>query len=237
MLLDRSVRFAQIGCFRFADFRLFIRSPLVLLDNVTKEARLILSYEVGFFYFVLQHCKDRVLGFGAHGLIGDLAVFHDNQGRDAHDAKLACQLGLFIYIDFADLDIRTLPGDFFYDGDHHTARTTPRCPEVQKDGLVGIHNFILEIVFIDIDGRHFYILLMSFMASLYLNTNCPSVMTSPKLRFFVAGYYLTHPAIDIAIPARLVQPGTERSCCQNPRGFAAAAHHDQISGHNREGKE
>lgn len=49
MLLDRSVRFAQIGCFRFADFRLFIRSPLVSLDNVKEEARLILSYEVGFF--------------------------------------------------------------------------------------------------------------------------------------------------------------------------------------------
>ena len=45
-----------------------------------------------------------------------------------------------------------------YDRDHHTTRSTPRRPKIQKDRFIRIHYFVLEIIFIDINFSHFIIL-------------------------------------------------------------------------------
>ena len=52
----------------------------------------------------------------------------------------------------AHLDIAAFPGDLLNDGNHHAAGAAPGSPEVQQDGFVGVHYFILEIGFIDIDS-------------------------------------------------------------------------------------
>ena len=63
-------------------------------------------------------------------------------------------------VHLADLDIVALPGDLLHDGDDHAAGTAPGSPEVQQNGLVGIHHFTLDVVLIDIDSGHIQILLL-----------------------------------------------------------------------------
>ena len=51
-------------------------------------------------------------------------------------------------------------GSFFKNRSEHAAGTAPGSPEVQQNGLVGIHHFTLDVVLIDIDSGHIQILLL-----------------------------------------------------------------------------
>ena len=50
-------------------------------------------------------------------------------------------------MEFADLAIVSLLCDFRYDRTYHTAGTTPVNIEIEKNGFLGIQNFVCEIFF------------------------------------------------------------------------------------------
>ena len=58
----------------------------------------------------LQELQDIFLRHVADPLVDLFAILEDQQGRDAHDTELACQLGLFVNIDLADLKISAFCG-------------------------------------------------------------------------------------------------------------------------------
>ena len=95
-----------------------------------------------------------MLGFCAYRLFYDVAILQNHQRRDRHDPVAVCQFRLFVDIDFADLDVLPLFCDLVQDGTYHTAGSAPACEEVQKHRLVGIQNFLMEIVFVDVKYLH-----------------------------------------------------------------------------------
>ena len=100
------------------------------------------------------------LGAGTHSLIHKLAVAEHQQGGDAHHAELGGQLGLFIHIDLAHLDIGALLGHLVHDGAQHPAGAAPGGPEVQQNRLCAVQHLGFKIFFGNgnnshIDSLHF----------------------------------------------------------------------------------
>ena len=64
-----------------------------------------------------------------------------------HDlaATLLGQLGLFVHVHLADLDVTAFAGDLVHDRRNHLARTAPVCIEVDQHRLVRLHHFCLKI--------------------------------------------------------------------------------------------
>ena len=50
-------------------------------------------------------------------------------------------------MEFADINIVSLLCDFRYDRTYHAAKTAPDSKEIEKNGFLGIQNFVCEIFF------------------------------------------------------------------------------------------
>ena len=86
-------------------------------------------------FFLRNQGENLGLGTGARSLIDHFAVLHDDERGDAHNAKLGCEFGLLINIDFADLQVCPLVCNLVDDGGYHAAWATPACPEIEEYGF------------------------------------------------------------------------------------------------------
>ena len=99
----------------------------------------------------LQHTGLRAC---THGLTHQLALLKHQQGGDAHHAELRGQLGLFIHIDLAHLDIGALLGHLVHDGAQHPAGAAPGGPEVQQNRLCAVQHLGFKIFFGNGNNSH-----------------------------------------------------------------------------------
>ena len=67
-------------------------------------------------------------------LLGELAVFEDQQGRNGHDLEFDGDVGIVVDVDLADGDIGEFVRKFLQNRALHAARAAPRSPEVNKNG-------------------------------------------------------------------------------------------------------
>ena len=62
-------------------------------------------------------------------------------------------------MEFADLAIVSLLCDFRYDRTYHAAGTAPISIEIEKNGFLGIQNFVCEIFLLNFTYRHLRVFL------------------------------------------------------------------------------
>lgn len=81
------------------------------------------------------------LGFASdtYLFVHNLAVFENEQGRDAAYAEASSGVAVVVHIQFANDGFTVqLFSQFFYGWTNHFTRATPLSPEVHKDRLVGV---------------------------------------------------------------------------------------------------
>ena len=86
----------------------------------------------------VQQSQDGSLGLHTDGGLVNCAVLHNHQSGNAHHTKLHSQFLFLIHINFNNLDIGALLGNFLYQRNYHAARTTPGSPKIHQDGLVHV---------------------------------------------------------------------------------------------------
>ena len=77
----------------------------------------------------------------------EFPVFDYRERGKALYLKPCRSFRLFINMEFADLAIVSLLCDFRCDRTYHTAGTAPDSKEIEKNGFLGIQNFVCEIFF------------------------------------------------------------------------------------------
>ena len=79
----------------------------------------------------IQQIKDCLLRLYADGLGGDLSVFEDHQGGDAHNAVFLSKSWFRIDVYLADQSVvANCLGDLVKNRRHHAARIAPGSPEI-----------------------------------------------------------------------------------------------------------
>jgi len=93
----------------------------------------------------LQPFDDLGLGLDAEGFVLQLAILEEKQGWDIADAVFDGEIGLFIHVDFYDLDgAAFFSGDFIEDRAQHLAGAAPLCPEIDHHGNGGLQDIRSE---------------------------------------------------------------------------------------------
>ena len=96
-------------------------------------------------FISVEEGKNAVFFHIADALLDHLAVSHNDESGDRHNTEFLGKLVFFVNVDLADDDIVALVCNLFNDRSDHTAGAAPGCPEIEKNGFVGICNFV-EIV-------------------------------------------------------------------------------------------
>ena len=93
----------------------------------------------------LQFGDKRRLGLVANYLMRNLTVFKQYKRGDGHNAKLLCQLAIFVHIALKNgKTVRHLLSDLLNDGAERTARSAPACPKVYEHGLRRVDDVLLD---------------------------------------------------------------------------------------------
>ncbi len=93
-----------------------------------------------------QAILELVLGVHSDQAVDELPTLEDQDGRDGGDTEFARNVGVFVGVKLADLDLAQVFGREFVDGGgKHPTGSAPGSPEVHNDGNFGSDNFRLPI--------------------------------------------------------------------------------------------
>src|SRR6185503_5825896 len=93
----------------------------------------------------IQEGRELRLRHGADLLRFDRAVFEEDEGGNPANAEFGRRLGVLVDVELRNLDLVAVFGrDFIQDGGDHLAGTAPLCPEIEKDGFVGLQDVLGE---------------------------------------------------------------------------------------------
>ncbi len=98
----------------------------------------------------LNFLSQNSLGGKPNMAVNQLAIFEDEDGRDAAYTEFHGDFRIFINVHFADERLAiVLSGQFFNDWANHTARAAPFCPKIEDGNTLVVEHFLLEVCICD----------------------------------------------------------------------------------------
>ena len=96
--------------------------------------------------WLVEKRKNLSLWLNTNGLIHNLAILHSHKGWDAHYAECTSEFGLFVNVDFANLDFRMFFCNLFDYRTNHAAWPAPGCPEIHQNRLFWLKYLCFKIL-------------------------------------------------------------------------------------------